>query len=175
MTIERDRIAALVGAIVALVLQIVVAPVISIAGAVPNVIAAYVVALSIARPSRPPLVMAFVMGLLYSFVAGGPVGGMALLLVLVAFLASRAFTVLANDALFMPIAIIAVSSVVIELLYAMLLIALGLDVGIFEAIVLRVLPCALYDCVVGVIFFPIMLKFVVGSAPSGRPLETTLR
>ena len=169
MILERSRIATFVGAFIAVALQLLIAPNIAISSALPNFVAAYVIVLSVTRPQPASTVLAFLLGLLYNLVAGGPVGGMALLLVLVAFLASRAFAALANDTLFMPIAILVVSSLVVELLYAALLMLLGLDVALLDALAQRVLPCALYDSVVGLVMYPLVLKFVAGATTPREP------
>lgn len=173
MTLGRSRVATLIGAVAVFALQLIFAPSLSLFGAMPNFVVAYVIVLSIARPVPPATVLAFVMGMLYGLAVGGPVGGMALLLVLVAFLASRAFSVLANDSLFMPIAILVASSLAVELLYAALLVLLGLDVGLFDTFVRRALPCALYDSVAGLVLYLVVIKFVVGSSAPRESLETT--
>lgn len=169
----KERIALVVGAVCALLLQIVLSPNIAIAYAMPNFVAAYVLVVAVLRPGRPPLALAFVLGLAYNLFAGGPVGAMAFLLVLAAFIASRAFQVLANDALLMPLATLVVASVAVEFLYGALVVATGsTDVGLLDALVTRALPCALYDCVAALVLFPIVMKLVVRTGAPKSPLET---
>lgn len=173
MMLERSRVATLVGALVAFSLQFVVAPNIAILGAMPNFVVAYAIVLAVARPATSPTPLAFGLGLLYNLAAGGPVGAMAFLLVLVTYAASRALSVLANGALFMPIATLFVSSIVVELLYAVLTVSLGFEAELFSALIGRALPCALYDCVAGLALYPLVLKFVVGSGAPREPIEAT--
>ena len=103
MNVTRDGIAVAVGAVVAVLLQVVVAPNIALFGAMPNFVVAYALLVAIVRPMAAGPVMPFVLGLVFDLVSGGPVGAMAFLLVLMTFLAARAFAVLDNDTLFMPL------------------------------------------------------------------------
>ncbi len=169
---ERERIAVVIGALVAVVLQIVLAPNIALFGALPNFMLAYTIAIAIARPYAGASALAFTMGILYNLIAGGAVGSMAILLVLVAFLASRAFSVLDNDTLFMPLVIVVVSTVAIEFLYAIFAVGIGANVGIGHALLYRALPCALYDVVLSLVMYPIATRFIVVPVQSGTPLET---
>lgn len=174
MTDDRSHVVVVIAAVVALLLQIVVAPNIAIAYAMPNFVAAYVLVVAVARPGKAPIVLAFVLGLAYNLFAGGPVGAMAFLLVLASAVASRAFQVLANDTLFMPLATLVVASVVVEFLYGGLVVVTGsADVSLFDALFARALPCALYDCVAALIFYPIVIRFVVRPDAPRTPLETT--
>ena len=173
---NRDSLAVLIGAVIAVFAQIVIAPNIAILAAAPNFLAAYVLVVAIVRPTNSSLVLAFVLGLLYDLLGYGPVGSMAFLLVLAAFAASRAFSVLNNDTLFMPLVILVVSLLVIEMLYAAFLVALGFSAGMVDAFLYRALPCALYDCVIALLFYPLAVRFLVagsplgGSAPSAGPI-----
>lgn len=168
----RERIAVLIGAVIATVLQIVIAPNIALFGALPNFMLAYVIAVAIARPYAGASALAFAMGVLYNLIAGGAVGSMAILLVLIAFLASRAFSVLDNDTLFMPLVIVVVSTVAIEFLYATFAVGIGAEVGIGQALLYRALPCALYDVVLSLVMYPIAVRFIAAPAQNGLPRET---
>ena len=173
---NRDTLAVLIGAVIAVLAQVVIAPNIAILSAMPNFLAAYVLAVAIVRPTNSTLVLAFLLGLIYDLLGHGPVGGMALLLVLAAFAASRTFAVLNNDTLFMPLVILVVSMIAIELLYVAILAGFGSVSGVTDAFAKRALPCALYDCVAALIFYPLALRFAVpaspmgGSAPSAGPI-----
>lgn len=175
MMIERDGIAVIVGAVIAALAQIIIAPNIAVAGAMPNFVVAYAIVVAIVRPVDSVTILAFVLGLLFDLVGTGPVGAMAFLLVLAAYLASRAFLVLDNDTLFMPLTILVASCVLIELLYGAFLIGLGFAASPLDAFVQRALPCALYDCIIGLILYPIMAKILASAAPKAQPGKPRLR
>ena len=117
------------------------------------------------------LPISFVLGLIYDFLGSGPIGAAALLFVLISFVAARAFSVLDNDTLFMPLTILVVGMLAVEMFYAALYIALGLSVSPIDAFFYRALPCTLYSCIVGLILYPIMARVLVGGSQD-RGLRT---
>lgn len=159
------RIACVVGAVIAVVLQIVVAPNIALFGAMPNFLLCFAVVASIARAQSCGLAMPFVLGLLFDLLGGGPVGACALLLVVASFVASRAYLLLDNDTLFIPLALVVGSMFAVELLYGVLLMTCGLAVSPLEALVYRALPCAVYNCVFALVMYPIAMRFLAPRAP----------
>lgn len=149
-----------IGAIVAVVLQIALAPNIALFGVVPNFIMAYALAVAVACPGQAGPVFFFVLGLLFDLFGSGPVGAMAFLLVAVCALARRAFLVLDNDTLFMPLFLVAACTFVIEIAYALIMLAFGISTGILEALAFRALPCAVYSGLIGLVFYPIAVRFL---------------
>ena len=131
MNLGREGVVIAVGAVVALLLQIVVAPNIALFSAQPNFLLAYVLVVAIARPLDAGSVLPFALGLVCDLLGSGPVGGYAFLFVIVSFIASRAFSVLDNDTLFMPVTIFVVATFAAEMLYGALLIGLGLIIACF--------------------------------------------
>lgn len=175
MNLSRESIALIVAGVAAFVLQIVLAPYISISAAMPNFVVVFVMLCAVVRAQSFGCVMPFVLGLLYDFLSGNIVGGMALALMVSAVLAARVFAVLQNDTLFMPLAVLALGSLMVELLYAIVLLAAGYNAGILEAFVFRALPCALYDSVVAFLLYPLAARFFVSSGPSSPLVATQLR
>lgn len=172
---DTGRIATTIGAVIAVLLQIIVAPNIALFSAMPNFILVYVLVVAILRPQQCGYVMPFVLGLLFDLMGTGVVGAMAFLCVLATFLSSRAFLVLQNDTLFMPLATLMISSLAVEMLYGAFLLSNGMDVSALDAFVYRGLPCALYDCVVGLIAYPIAAHFFAGSSKQQRLNITQIR
>ena len=149
-----------IGAIIAVVLQIALAPNIALFGVVPNFIMAYVLIVSIVCPDQSGPVFAFVLGLLFDLLGTGPVGAMAFLLTGVSFLAKRIFMLVNNDTLFMPLLLAAISTLVIELLYAAFMMAFGAGVSALDAFVFRALPGTVYNFLAALIFSPIVVRFL---------------
>lgn len=166
MSETRDRVALVVGAVLAVLLQVMLAPNIAVFAAMPNFVAVYALLVAIVRPTTSGPVLPFVLGLTFDLVSGGPVGAMAFLLVLVTFLASRAFMVLDNDTLFMPLVIFMVGMLVVETLYGALLMAFGFDAGALDVFIYRALPCALYDCAIGLILYPLAARVLALATPA---------
>jgi len=109
-----------------------------------------------------------VLGMVYDMLGNGPVGAMGFLLVLAVFCASRAFSTFDNNTLFMPIAVMCTAFFAIEIAYAVLMVSFGVTPSIVDALVYRALPCAVYDCLAGLLFFFIMVR-VLPAAADGAP------
>lgn len=173
MDSARFTISLAVGAVIAVLLQMVCAPNIALFGAFSNFIAVYVLVVSVVNPDRFTVVLAFALGLLFDLLGSGPVGAMAFLLTLVSYLASRAFFALDNDTLFIPLFVLAVSFFAVELFYGVFLAGTG-AAGFLEACVFRALPCALYDCAAALVIYPLVFRFVSASNDQ-RPLKSLIR
>lgn len=170
----RDHAPIAIGAILAVVLQLVVAPNIAIFLAMPNLIMVYCLLVAIVRPNTAGPVLPFVLGMVSDLAIGTPMGSTAFLLMLFCFLASRAFSVLNNDTFLVPLMVIAVASFVLELLLGAFSLSIGEEVDLFSAIVYRALPCGLYDCVVSLILYPLAARFLTPSSPMGSGVPTQL-
>lgn len=166
MNVSRAGIAAALGAVAALMLQVVVAPNIALLGAMPNFVVVYALLVAIVRPAVVSPALPFVLGLMFDLVSGGPVGATAFLLILATLVVARAFAVLNNDTLFMPLAVFAFAAVLVEVLYAGFLLALGFDASLFGMFLHRALPCAFYDCVIGFLFYPLAVRTLALATPA---------
>ena len=162
--ITQERIFTVVGAVLAVLLQVVLAPYIGLFGVVPNVIVAYVMVAAVVRSQAFGSVMPFVLGLLFDLFTGGPVGAMALSLMVVSVIAARLFDAIDNDTLFMPLLVLGVGILLVELSYAALLLLFGYPAGLFEAVAYRVFPCFVYDLIIGLLLYPLARRLL---APSG--------
>lgn len=146
-----ERIMVVVGAVVAVVLQLLIAPHIAIASAVPNFVVAYAVAIAVVRAHSSGCVLPFVLGLVFDLIGGGPVGAMAFSLTLLTFLLSRFVERVGNDSLFMQFAFIALGVLLVDLTYTVFLLLFGYGANLLEALAYRTVPCALYDLVLSLL------------------------
>lgn len=163
MTAEpREGFADFIGAVIVLLLQVVVAPNIALLGVVPNFILAYCLVISIVRPQATGLLLPFVLGLVFDLMGSGPVGAMSFLLVLASFVASRLFSIVDNGTLFMPLSILIIATLLVEMLYGLFLVSVGVDISFLDAFFYRGLPCSLYDAVIGLLMFPVAMRFIAG-------------
>ena len=76
------------------------------------------------------------------------------------FLAKRIFMLVNNDTLFMPLLLAAISTLVIEPLYAAFMMAFGAGVSALDAFVFRALPGTVYNFLAALIFYPIVVRFL---------------
>jgi len=154
-----DRIAVVVGAVLALFLQATLAPNIAIFSAMPNFIVVFVLIVAVSRPHAFGAALPFVMGLLYDLMTGGPVGVMAFSLTAFSYLIARLFSSLENDTLFMPLVMMALGIILIETSYGLFLLLFGYNAGFFEAFAYRIAPCFVYDLVIAVILYLLTTRF----------------
>ena len=155
---RSELLPVVVGAVAALLLQIVLAPNIAVFSAMPNFLVVYVLVVAMVRPGTSLYVLAFVLGLLSDLLGYGPVGATPFLLILASAVVSRAFAVL--NTVFVPLALFMAADFVVEFLYSAFLIGLGLADSAVDTLIYRALPCALYSTVVGLVAYPLARHFM---------------
>lgn len=156
MSSERALVA--VGAIVAVLLQVLLAPNIAIFSATPNFLIVYTLLVAMAVPDEDHYILAFVLGLTSDLLGYGPVGALSFLLILASFAASRLHTAFSNGTVFVPLIAMSVTIVVVEALYALFMLAVGGSMSIGDAFMYRALPATLYDCVLGLLLYPVVRR-----------------
>ena len=161
-----------IGAIIAVLLQVMVAPYIQLGNAIPDFLLGYTLVVSIVLRT-PAVILAFVLGLIDNLLGGGPVGSMAFLMVIAAFLVTRAYETLDNDTLFIPAMILVIAVIIIEFLYGALMVGVAVDANLWEAFIYRTLPCALYDSLVALLIYVVAIRVFGGS--DREPIMTQLR
>lgn len=145
----------IIGAVVALLLQIAVAPFISLGLTTPNFLVAWCAACALSEPSDPPYLSAFLLGIAFDFAGGGPVGAMAFCLLVVTFAVTRVFMVVSNDTVFMTVAFICLAVFATELLYGLIVAAVVPEIPVGGALLYRSLPISLYSFVVALVLYPV--------------------
>lgn len=168
----REGIPVIVGAVLALIAQIVLAPNIALFSVMPNFLVAYVLLVAMVRPGGGLYPLAFVLGLLSDLLGYGPVGAMPFLLLLASLVVSKAFSVMNNDTVFVPLVLLVVADFAVELLYGGFLAGLGLTGSLGDAILYRALPCALYESVCGLLLYPLAHRFLGQSAAASMDAIT---
>ena len=171
---DSERIFVIAGAVAAVALQLFAAPYLSIAAAVPNFLVAYAMAIAIARAGLSGCLLPFLLGLMFDFVGGGPVGAMALVLMIASVAAARGFQAVDNDSLFMALVPLAIGVLVVELAYTALLLAFGYQGSLADMLIYRALPCFLYDFAIGCAVY-LVVKRKARPASASRIELTQLR
>lgn len=155
-----DRITTIIGAVAAFLLQVLLAPHIAVFPAVPDFMAAYCLAVVIARSGAGVPALPFVMGLAYDLVSGGPVGAMAFSLTAVSALGAWMHRRADNDTAFMAIAVLAASVLLVELAYGLFFLLFGYAAGFADALAYRILPCFLYDLALALVLYLVAVRFL---------------
>lgn len=174
MGFTRKTVFGIIGAIIAVLLQILLAPAITLFSAVPNFVIAYCIARAVAASASSGVVSVFVCALICDLVGSGPVGALPLVLVAVCYAASRLYLAFNNDTLFVPVVTLLVSVVLVELIYGIIVVVAGTGISFGQAFLYRILPCTLYDCVLCLLLYPILAR-VLAEKPQTQPGTPILR
>ncbi len=155
MSALKSNASLIIGSILAVLFQIILAPSISLMYATPNFILVFVVVASIFKHSAACYVTAFVLGLIYNLIGTSTVGAMAVCLLLLSFVLVSVFSVIEGSHPIVAVPTLLVSCIVVEVLYALVLIALGQQMSFVDACIYGAIPNAIYDVIVGLIIYPI--------------------
>ena len=169
--ITGDRIIVGIAAVVVVLLQVLVAPHIAVGFAVPNFIAAFCLAIALVRTEAGGSVMAFVLGLIFDLVSGGPVGAMAFALTLVVTFETWFYERASNDTLFMTIAVAAICVLITDFIYGMTFLLFGYASGFLEAFVYRILPCFVYDFILCIVMYVIATRIFTGDTATRTEIK----
>lgn len=154
----RDWVVPLAASAVVVVLQILLAPVLTVFSVVPSFIVPFVFVLSLMRRPDTTYVYAFVLGLIADLLSQTPVGLSSLLLLASSFALSRAFEVLDATTPAMPLLSVALASAVFELVFMIVLLITGYQGSFIELLLYRVLPRLLFDAVIGALLYLVMRR-----------------
>jgi len=144
---QRISILILIG-LVALILQVVVAPSIAIFSVVPNFIVVAVAMVALVNNATRSALYGFILGFCYDLLSQGPVGVMALILTIMGYAVStlNKGSFISNRVIEMAAAVIAVF--VGEVLHGVVLAIIGYDADIVYSLLFRALPGALYEAII---------------------------
>lgn len=154
-----------IGAVVAVLLQLIVAPYIVIGGANANIILTYVVMVCIIKPHEQHYVLAFVLGLVSDLSGSGLVGGMSFILLIGSFLVSRVAEVIGGDNAASACVLSAVCTFVLVFAYAFLISFFGL-LEMPAGIVYYVIPVGLFSAVISCLWYLAGSRFLSASRMS---------
>lgn len=156
----RKVLPTILAIIVAMILQVAIAPHIAIGGVVPNFLLLVVITLAFTEGPRAGSAAGFAAGLAFDLLGTGPIGPMALVLAVVGHVVGSLSANMFAEGWLMPVTIVFVASLVTEISYAIVLTALG-EGGPFFSTLLRIsLPSALYNGVLALLIYPWLARLL---------------
>lgn len=156
----------------AILLQLLVAPNIAIAGATPNFLLIAVVVIAISSGPQQGSIAGFGLGLLFDLLESGPIGPWALVLTLIGFLAGSLQRNIFAESWRLPVTIVLIASFLAQVLYGIVLVLVGSDIGFWASFLHRMLPATLYNAVVSLVLMPIATNAL---ARSSQPITISRR
>lgn len=146
------------GAVITMALQIIIAPNIAINDVVPNFALLFTVITAIRYGSMRASTVGFILGLIYDLIAQGPIGVMPLVLSLLGYGAGSLNKGMLAGSLPMQLGMILVAVFFGELLHSVILAIIGYDSDFLMSLLMRVLPGTVYDSVIGLILLPLLTR-----------------
>lgn len=161
-----------IAAVVAVVLQLVVAPNIRIMGIMPDFLVSFVLTVCLLRSHENHYVLAFVMGMVSDLMGTGVVGSMALCLLLASVALRAVGQAVGADNPASAAALLMGFSLVVLLVYSFILSSSGL-LELPQGLLFFTIPCALYDGILGIVWFLVCSKLMGGAGPRpGRGMSS---
>lgn len=160
--------AAIVGAAI---LQVGLAPYLSIGGVVPNFMLLVVVTLALVEGPSAGAIAGFASGLLFDLLGSGPVGPMILVLTLAGYLAGLMHEKMFAEGWLLPLTVLAIASLSAEVAYGLILNLLGVGGPFWLSFFTKMLPAAVYNTALAVLIYPWLARFL----RVDRPMNTFRR
>ncbi|MCL2819101.1 MAG: rod shape-determining protein MreD [Actinomycetia bacterium] len=154
----RTFLVNVVAFIIAVILQVTIAPYIAIGGVSPNFLMITVIVMALVEGPNTGTVLGFVAGLLFDLLGAGPVGPMALVLSIAGYIAGLVHENLFAEGWLLPVGIIALATFTSEILYMIVILFLGTQTSLASAFMGIVLPSTLYNAVCATIICPILTR-----------------
>jgi rod shape-determining protein MreD len=145
------------------VLQLVVAPAITLFGVVPNFILATVIITAIHNGPVRSVVMGFVLGLVFDFCSLGPLGAMTLVLTILSYAVSSLNKGVFTGGIVVDMIILLAALIAGEFLISVIYAIVGANPEFLLSLVQRVLPAIAYDALIGLILM-IIYNAIVGDS-----------
>lgn len=158
MITMREWMLPLICSAIVVVIQIVFAPILTIFAVVPSFIVPFVLVLSVLRRPDSTYGYAFVLGLIADLLLQTPVGLTSLLLLAITFVLSRAFEVLDDTNITMPLIAFAAALFAFELVFMIVLMIMGYQGGFIELFLQRALPATVINVIIAALLFVIMRR-----------------
>lgn len=155
-----ERMIMIIASVVAVVLQIFLAPHIAIGNAMPSFPVVLCMVVAILKSRTYGCVLPFVMGLICDLLGGTPIGAMAFSLTVFSMLTAWFYQRIDNDTIFIALLCIAVGLLLVQLCFGVILLIFGYGTNPIEAIGLKVLPSYLYNLILTLILYIIAARLV---------------
>lgn len=156
---------------VAALLQVSLLPVLSVAGVYPNLSLVVIVVWALLRGTRSAVVWALIAGLWLDLLSGRPFGGYMLGLVVVAYVAGLGSKTVYSPGVLLALAMVAAATIVQSGIQIALLWLSGGTLSLPDMFVRLVLPEIIYNGVVLLIVYPLLLWIHRATRRQQLPLE----
>jgi len=153
------------------VLQVGLAPYLSVGGVTPNFLLLVVVTLALTTGPNEGATAGFVAGLLFDLIGTGPIGPMALVLTATGYFAGLLHEQMFAEGWLLPITVLAIAAISAEVAYGLILMLLGEGGPFWRSFFTKMLPAAVYNTALALLVYPWLARFLRHE----RPMKTFRR
>ncbi|MDA3935932.1 MAG: rod shape-determining protein MreD [Actinomycetota bacterium] len=146
--------------LVAMVLQVAIAPHIAIGGVVPNMFLLVVVTLAFVEGPAAGATSGFFAGLLFDLLGTAPVGPGALVLAVAGFIAGALHAQMFAEGWRLPLSVLFITSLSAEVAYGVVLSVLGAGGTFWQTFTHVMVPGAVYNAVLAILVYPWLARFL---------------
>lgn len=150
---------------VAGLLQVAIAPHLSIGGVTPNFLLMVVITVALVEGPGPGASAGFAAGLVFDLLGTGPVGPMVLVMTLVGFASGLIHSQMFAEGWLLPLTVLGIASLGAEMAYGLVLAMLGETGGFVAGFVNKMLPGAVYNTVLALLVYPWLARFLRRDQP----------
>lgn len=144
--------------LVAIVLQVALAPQIAVLGVVPNFVFLVVVTLALLEGPVAGCAAGFFGGLLFDLLGASVVGPYALVFCVAGYVAGLIHANMFAEGWLLPVSVVFIASVGAEITYGVIMSVLDIGLPFWSALVRIMLPGAVYTTVLAVLLYPLMTR-----------------
>lgn len=168
MDTQQPHIATLiVSALVGIILQLVLAPVITLFGVVPNFVMITVIITAVNNGPVRSTLFGFILGLVFDFCSLGPVGSMTLVLTILGYGVSSLNKGSFTGGIVVDMIVLLVAVALGEFLVSVVYAIVGANQEFLLSLIQRVLPAIVYDAVLGFVLL-LIYRALVKNRSGGR-------
>lgn len=146
--------------VIAMILQVSIAPHIAIGGVVPNIFLLVVVTLALVEGPGAGATAGFFAGLLFDLLGTAPVGPGALVLAVAGFIAGALHSQMFAEGWRLPLSVLFVTSLSAEVAYGVVLSILGAGGPFWQTFTHVMLPGAVYNATLAMLVYPWLARFL---------------
>jgi rod shape-determining protein MreD len=146
--------------LLAVVLQIAVAPQMAVFGVVPNVIFLVIVTLALVEGPVAGSVAGFIGGLLFDLLGASVVGPYALVFACVGYVAGLLQANMFAEGWLLPVSVVFLAGLSAEVAYGLVTVLLDVGTPFWYALVRIMLPGAVYNTALAVLLYPVMARLL---------------
>ncbi|MEA5074922.1 MAG: rod shape-determining protein MreD [Coriobacteriia bacterium] len=144
----------------AFVLQVMIAPHISVFGVTPNLLLLVVITLAFVEGSSAGATAGFIAGLLMDLLSAGPIGAWALVMTVTGYLSGSLRQNLFAEGWLAPVTVGIIAALVADFAYLVVVTVIGVGPAFWQALGRLVLPRALYNAVLVMLAYPWLARFL---------------